>query len=87
VTELNDLQAGEFVLARLMFNTLAPGTSSLGFVVNALSDADGNSLTANTANGSVTVNSRAAVPEPNTLLLLGSGLAGLLAFRRRQQHV
>jgi hypothetical protein len=78
--DLNNFQAGSFTLAMLTFNTLALGTSPLSISINALGDALGNSLTADTQGGSVT-----AVPEPGTLLLFSSGLAGVVYLRRRSK--
>ena len=78
--DLNNLQAGSFTLAMLTFNTLALGTSPLSISINALGDALGNPLTADTQGGSVT-----AVPEPCTLLLISSGLAGVVYLRRRSK--
>lgn len=76
---LEDLQSSEFTLAFLTFDSLAVGTSPLGISINALGDAGGNPLTASVGSGSVAV-----IPEPGTLLLLGSGLAGLAAWRFRK---
>ena len=83
--DLNALQAGEFTLATLTFYTLSTGTSPLTFAVNALGDAEGAALTATLGAGSVAVAS-AAVPEPGTLLLLGSGLAWMffIGYRKVQ---
>jgi hypothetical protein len=85
--DLDSLQASDFILATLTFDTLGVGTSPLSFTVNALGDSNGDSLTADNGSGSVTVDAARSVPEPSTLLLLGSGLAGLVAFRRRQQQL
>jgi len=78
--DLDTLQAGSFTLATLTFDTLGLGTSSLDLSINALGDAFGDPLVADLSSGSVTV-----VPEPSTMLLLGSGLAGLGFFRRRRK--
>jgi len=78
--KLNALQAGNFTLVTLTFDTLTLGTSSLGISINALGDAWGDPLTADTQGGSVT-----AVPEPGTLLLISSGLAGVVYLRRRSK--
>ena len=76
--ELDDLQRSSFTLATLTFKTLGVGVSPLTLSVNALGDAAGNRLVADVSDGSVT-----AIPEPSTILLVGSGLAGFLVFRRK----
>jgi hypothetical protein len=70
--DLVALQAPAFTLATLSFNTLGIGTSPLGLTVNALGDANGNSVTAQLVNGEVLV-----TPEPAISLLVACGLAGL----------
>ena len=76
--DLNSLQADSFVLAYLSFDTLAFGTSPLNLSINALGDAWGDPLVADIQSGSVS-----AVPEPSTLILVGSGLVGLGYLRKK----
>ena len=84
---LDDLQPGEFTLATLTFNALAAGSSSLGINLNALADADANSLTADLNAARVNVDgTNGTVPEPPTLLLLVlGGLLTSLYFANRQK--
>jgi hypothetical protein len=77
-TILDTLQADSFTLATLTFDTLVVGTSSLDISVNALGDAIGAPLSADLQSGSIS-----PVPEPATILLLASGMAGLGVFSRK----
>jgi len=78
---LDDIQPSSFTLATLTFDTLALGTSFLDITINlcGLGDAYGDPLSADLLSGSISV-----VPEPATLLLLGSGLVGLGYLRKRK---
>ena len=80
---LDDIQPSSFTLATLTFDTLALGTSPLDITINpwGLGDAYGDPLTAELYSGSINV-----VPEPTTLFLLGSGLAGLGYLRKRKNN-
>jgi hypothetical protein len=76
---LDALQPASFVLANIMFMTLAEGSSSLIFSQGILSDAFGRELSAAVGTGSVQV-----VPEPTSLLLVGVSAIGVgtRAWRR-----
>lgn len=87
--DLNNLQSHNFTLATLIFNTLATGENSpITLSVNALGNADGNSISANLDNGSVSIN---AVPIPGSTFLFVTGLMVLIGFRsvrmREPNHV
>ncbi len=72
-------------LFSLTFDALAAGTSTLlpstGGGLGGLASGGG-AVGFTTASATVTV-----TPEPGTLLLLGSGLAGLVAWRMRKAKV
>jgi hypothetical protein len=73
----------DFRLFTLTFNTLAVGTSALEFspsIIGFLGDALGNPITLD----SVGAGGVSAIPEPSTLLLLGSGLVGLVGLRKKR---
>ncbi len=78
--ELNQLQAGQFMLATLLFDAIGAGQSPLTFTVSALGDAGGNPLTADVVGTAVVDVTK--IPEPSTLLLLGSGLLAFVSRRR-----
>jgi len=82
VGDLADLQAPAFTIATLRFDAIALGTSELTVTLNALGDANGDSIVSQLQNASVTVQ---PVPLPAGAGLLLSGLlagAGALRCRR-----
>lgn len=80
--DLDSLQPGEFILARILFNSLSAGDSALQVAVNDLGDANGAALTASVSDANITVS---AVPEPDALFLLTAGLLVIFLWRRKQQ--
>jgi hypothetical protein len=76
---LNALQPPAFTLARLDFTSSGYGTSPLNMNINALGDANGNSLTALVNQGSVTV------PQPPALFLIALSLVWLSWLKKKYQ--
>jgi len=69
---------GNGVLASITFNVIAPGTSVLTFSDLLFLDSTLSDITVAGQSGILT-----AVPEPQAMLLMALGVAGLLAQRRR----
>lgn len=79
-SDLDTLQAGSFVLATVIFDVIAIGTSALDVSIRSLSDADGFFLQADTIGGSVS-----SVPEPTAAFTFVSGFVILgVALRSRR---
>jgi hypothetical protein len=89
--QLGDLQGDSVLLASLTFSAIGIGSSALTFDtltppgIDLVGRDPFERLPIDTAGSALlTVNERpASVPEPGTLLLLGMGLLGLLAARKR----
>lgn len=79
VEDLNNLQADNFLLAILHFQVLHPGNSQLDIAINALSDAEGNALSATVSSTPIST-----VPLPSAFWLAASALAGLIVNGKRK---
>lgn len=77
--------SGNGTLLTVHLNAIGTGTSPLTFVAADTTFLDSNlsTITVQTVDSSVQV--AAAVPEPESYLMLAAGLAGLALWRRRQQ--
>ncbi len=83
--ELDALQPSEFILAELAFHCLGPGVSDISidgsnpYLTYKVGNEFGGMFDV-TLGGPLTITQ---TPEPATMLLLGTGLAGLGVFRRK----
>jgi len=75
---------GSGVLCDVTFNALTEGISPVTITDAILADVQGAEIPVTTSNGEVVITIVPEIPEPGTLILLGSGLVGLAAFARRK---
>ena len=81
--DLNQYQPSAFTLVTITFDAIGTGITSLTMDINPFGDAWGDPLTIDSiGEGNITV--AAPVPEPATMLLFGTGLAGLVTTLRRK---
>ncbi len=86
VWTLDNLQAGNFNLFSVIFATIAVGPADFSLGVNALGDANGNSLQVNSLGTSNLLINAVAVPEPAASFLFLIGLIALGFARIKMQE-
>lgn len=79
---LNNLQAGEFTLFTLVFNSIAAGAGIFSLSTNMLADADANALLVDSISSAQVAINSVTVPEPSSLLLF-TGLFAMVLLRKK----
>lgn len=82
--DLNALQHDSFTLALLRFPTLKPGNSTLGIVVNALGDANGDPFTTRILTTGADIR---VVPEPDALSWLAIAVVAFVLGQRQRARM
>jgi hypothetical protein len=83
---LDNLQAGSFDLFSIIFSTIATGPAEFTLGVNALGDANGNSLLVDSLGTSSVMINAVSVPEPAASFLFLIGLIALGFARIKMQE-
>jgi hypothetical protein len=88
VEDLAVLQGGTglLTLATLSFNAAQVGTTTLSFGRSLLGNGFGIDYGASVLTGTIDVVDSAPIPEPGSLLLLGTGLSALQLARSRRRR-
>ena len=86
VWTLDNLQAGSFSLFSVIFSTIATGPAEFTLGVNALGDANGNSLLVDSLGTASVMINAVSVPEPAASFLCLMGLIALGFVRIKRQE-